>query len=114
MSGIWPNIPPRRNEYGTIKLKYFNETADNYLINNKIVFNTYKTSAKYGQQTVTIPPKLMTVVKKWLKINKTDYLFTTNNKELNSSQTSRKLHKIFGLIIGANELRSISHGHGGD
>ena len=107
MSGIWPNIPPRRNEYGTVKLQGYNETTDNYLLKNKIIFNTYKTSSKYGQQIVTIPPKLMTVIKKWLKINKTDYLFTTNNKELNSSQTTRKLHKIFDAIIGANELRSI-------
>ena len=107
MSGIWPNIPPRRNEYGSVKLQGYNETTDNYLLKNKIIFNTYKTSSKYGQQIVTIPPKLMTVIRKWLKINKTDYLFTTNNKELNSSQTTRKLHKIFDAIIGANELRSI-------
>ena len=106
MSGM--HVAPRRSEYGNVKLKDYNETTDNYLLKNKIIFNTYKTSSKYGQQSITIPPKLMTVVRKWLKINNTNYLFTTNNKELDASKLNKKLNKIFdGLSISTNELRSI-------
>ena len=108
MSGKHKNLEPRRNEYATVKLNDYDVKKDNYLLKNTIVFNTYKTSKDHGQQIVTIPPTLMKTIKAWLLINKSNYLLPHNGKKMSSSQMSKRFHKIFGgMIVGADELRSI-------
>ncbi|MBT6231088.1 MAG: site-specific integrase [Candidatus Scalindua sp.] len=107
MTGATPGIYPRRNEYANVKIKNYNKDTDNYLQGKTITFNNYKTFKKYGKQEVKIPVSLYRDVKRWLKVNDTDYLFTNKGKPFNSSTLSKRLHKIFGGIIGVNELRSI-------
>lgn len=69
----------------------------------------YKTSNKYGLQIREVPSEVNNIIKKWLKINKGDYmLFSTNKNPLSSSQISRMLNKIFdGKKISVDMLRHI-------
>jgi hypothetical protein len=51
-------------------------------LKNKIIFNNYKTAKKYGRQTYDINPNIMSILKKYLKINKTDYLFPKGDQDV--------------------------------
>jgi integrase len=82
---------------------------DNYLEKNKIVFNSYKTAKKYGSQIYEIPSPFIPIVKKYLKLNKTDYLFPKRNSDacMTNVDYNRMLQKIFGKTISFDNLRSI-------
>ena len=76
---------------------------------NKIVFNSYKTAKKYGSQIYEVPVPLVSIVKKYLKLNKTDYLFPKRNSDacMTNVDYNRTLQKIFGRTISVDNLRSI-------
>lgn len=62
----------------------------------------------YGLAKVDVPKELDTILKKWLKINPSDYvLISSNNKPLSSSQITKMLNKIFGKDVSVNMLRHI-------
>lgn len=104
-SGIF--IPPRRLlDYCCFKIKNINKTEDNYLDKNTFVFNHYKTSKTYGQQTIDIPKELRALVVKWIKINPTDWLFfDTNMNCLNAVKMNQRYNLIFGGKVSTNNLR---------
>ncbi len=109
-------IPVRRSkDYVDFKIRNIDKEKDNYLEKNRFVFNSYKTAKSYGQQKITIPKKLQTIIKKWIKVipNESDYLlFDTNNKgfgEGNGSvKLNQRLQRIFGKKVGVNGLRHSS------
>jgi integrase len=107
MSGA--KIPPRRLEWATVKVKNYDETTDNYLKKNIVYFNKYKTVGKHGAQQVEIPKDVMPYIKKWLKINESNYLLVnTNGKPFSSSTLSHRLGEIYeNPKIGIDILRSI-------
>jgi len=106
-SGVY--APPRRSEFAFVKIKNFDRRMDNYLEKNKIVFNSYKTAKKYGSQIYEVPSPLIPIVKKYLKLNKTDYLFPKRNGDecMTNVDYNRTLQKIFGKTISVDNLRSI-------
>ena len=106
-SGVYD--PPRRSEFAFVKIKNFDRKTDNYLEKNKIVFNSYKTAKKYGSQIYELPSPLIPIVKKYLKLNKTDYLFPKRNSDacMTNVDYNRTLQKIFGKTISVDNLRSI-------
>jgi len=106
-SGVY--APPRRSEFAFVKIKNFDRRTDNYLEKNKIVFNSYKTAKKYGSQIYEVPSPLIPIVKKYLKLNKTDYLFPKRNGDVSMTNVdyNRTLQKIFGKTISVDNLRSI-------
>ncbi len=106
-SGVYS--PPRRSEFAFVKIKNFDRRTDNYLEKNKIVFNSYKTAKKYGSQIYEVPTPLIPIVKKYLKLNKTDYLFPKRNANecMTNVDYNRTLQKIFGKTISVDNLRSI-------
>ena len=73
-------------------------------------FNSYKTARVYGKQTVDVPPPLLKILKKWVSINKTDFLLFDNaGKKLTPVKLNQRLNKIFdGRKISVNALR---HGY---
>jgi integrase len=91
-------VPPRRSlDYALMKVKNFDEKTENYIKNSKFYFNQYKTSKKYGEQTLAIPKELLGYIKKWTKFQSNEYLlFSSNNKHLSSSQITKHLNRIFG------------------
>jgi len=103
---LYTLIPPRRStDYTEMKIKNISP-EDNYMEKNEFVFNKYKTSKFYNQQQEKIPKELMTILKKWLKINQTDYLlFDSKGGKMTPSKLTRKLNKIFDKNISTSALR---------
>lgn len=101
------DIAPRRSlDYTEMKIRNIDSENDNYIYKGKFIFNNYKTVKAYGQQSIEIPSNLKTLINKWLKINKSDYLlFDRNNNKLNNVQLAQRLNKIFNKNISVNGLR---------
>jgi len=71
-----------------------------------MVFNSYKTAKTYQQQELAIPPELLKILNKWIKINPTEYLlFDSNSKKLSNVKIAQRLNKIFGKKASVNQLR---------
>jgi len=103
-------LPPRRSlDYGAMKIRNYDPKTDNYYKAGKFYFNRYKTANKYGLQTLDVPKDLQVLLRKWIKMNDTDYLlFSSNKKPLSSPQINRILNKVFdGLHISVDMLRHI-------
>lgn len=111
-------IAPRRSmDYVELKNKDYKEGEDNYIdyLRNKIYFNKYKTSKFYKTQTVELPKELKTILKKWLTINKGEYLLMdTNGNKLNQIKLNQRLNKIFDMKVSVNALRHsyLTHKYG--
>jgi hypothetical protein len=105
MGGIY--IPPRRaKDYFDFKVKNIDKEKDNYIDKNELVFNSFKTSKTYGQQRVSIPKELKSVLTKWIKINPTEYLFFDyNGNQLDAIKMNQRLNAIFKKKVGINQLR---------
>ena len=106
LGGIY--IPPRRSkDYVDFKIKNIDKSKDNYLNKNKLIFNSYKTAKTYGQQELEIPDTLQKILKKWIKLNPTDYLlFDSNKNQLSNVKLNQRLNKLFGdKKVGVNQLR---------
>ena len=100
-------IAPRRSkDYVDFKIADIDKEKDNYLDKSNMIFNSYKTSSKYGQQRVQIPSKMRTILKKWISVNPTPYLlFDSNQAPLTSVKLNQRLNSIFGKKISVNALR---------
>ena len=103
-------IPPRRSmDYGELMIRNYDPKVDNYYRAGKLYFNKYKTAKTYGLQTLAVPAPFNLMIKRWIKLNPTDYmLFSTNKQKLSSPQISRILNTAFGgKNISTNLLRHI-------
>ena len=102
-------IPPRRSlDYSVMKVRGYDESTDNFFKGSKFVFHQYKTSKKYGEQTLAVPKELLGYLKKWVKYHKNDYLlFSNNDKHLSSSQITKHLNRIFGKHVSVDILRHV-------
>jgi len=100
-------IPPRRSkDYVDFKIKDIDRDKDNYIEKKNMVFNSYKTAKTYQRQEIPIPPELMKILNKWIKINPTEYLlFDSNGKKLTNVKLTQRLNKIFGKKASVNQLR---------
>ena len=100
-------IAPRRSkDYVDFKIADIDKAKDNYVDKSGLVFNSYKTASKYGQQRVQIPSKMRTILKKWISVNPTPYLlFDSNQAPLTSVKLNQRLNSIFGKKISVNALR---------
>ena len=110
MSGVKGYPIPRRLEWSMMKIRNYNKNTDNYLDSKGVFhFNVYKTAKTYGAQTVQCPKDVLAWIKKWMKINSSDYLMTTKTgKSMSASQLSIRIGRIYGdKVIGQDILRSI-------
>ena len=109
LGGVSGMAPRRSLDYSLMKIKNYDPKVDNYYKSGKFYFRRYKTSEKYGLQTLTIPKDLDTLIKKWIRLNPTDYLlFSSNKQPVSSSQINLMLNSIFdGKHISCDMLRHI-------
>ena len=100
-------IPPRRSkDYVDFKILNIDQDKDNYISKKSMVFNSYKTAKTYQRQEIPIPPELMKILNKWIKVNPTEYLlFDTNGKKLTNVKITQRLNKIFGKKASVNQMR---------
>ena len=109
LGGVVKGLAPRRSQdYSELKIKNYDTKTENYYKKSKFYFNIYKTAKNYGLQVIDVPKELDVILKKWIKINKNDYmLYSTNDNKLTSSQITRVLNKTFGKNISTSLLRHI-------
>jgi len=109
MSGAY--VPPRRSlDWTEFKIKNVDKAEDNYLDKNEFVYNRYKTAKFYNEQRVSCPKELLSILKKWIKINadNTEYLlFDSNFEKLTSVKLNQRFEKIFGKKCSVNILRHV-------
>ena len=121
MLSLYIDVPPRRNQdylnmyvYKATKKDVVDSLPKdkNYVIiaggePKQFIYNIYKTSKTYGQQTMNIPPILQTVLRYYLKrvANKAkEYKFLPFEKD---NSITRLLNKVFEKKIGSSMLRHI-------
>ena len=125
---LYVYIQPRRNQdyLDMMVVKKYKDDLPkdkNYLdiTNNKFVFNKYKTSKKYGTQTIDIPntaeAPLMDTILTYLKYHplwkaskgkEAPFLITAEGTPLTAvNSITRILNKIFGKRVGSSMLRHI-------
>ena len=106
-SGLY--IPPRRSlDWSEMKIKGINKDTDNYLLKNKFIFNTYKTSKTYGRETIEVPESLQVLLKKYMALlpSGQEYLLVNKNgKKMTSVSIALALNKIFSKAVSVNMLR---------
>ena len=106
-------IPPRRSlDWSDFKIRNIDDEKDNYMLKDKLVFNSYKTKRYYGRQTIDIKGNpLKKILNEWIKIQDGDYLFTdTKGAYLSPSKLTQRLYNIFedkGKKISTSMLRHI-------
>ena len=90
-------------------IKNYDPKVGNYYRVGKFYFNRYKTAKTYGLQTLNVPAPLNLMIKRWIKLNPTDYMiYSTNKQKLSSPQINRILNSAFGgKKISTNMLRHI-------
>ena len=94
-----------------MKLTDVNKKTDNYIESNGktsyFFFNSYKNSNTKGLQQVEIPKELRSILNKYIKVNKNEYLlFDSNNNKLTSVKLNQRLTKLFnGRHTGINIFR---------
>ena len=110
LGGVSGLSPRRSKDYTEMKIKnYTNE--DNYYKAGKFYFNVYKTATDYGEQVIDVKqkaPEFYKILNKWVKINPTEYLlFSSNKQKLTSPQITRMLNKLLGKNVSSSMLRHI-------
>jgi hypothetical protein len=115
MCCVYTYIAPRRCvDFCLMSAKLDEEDNEkNFIVHDDdcqyFVFNQYKTSKTYGCQTILIPNELWKVLREWLKINQSEWLFHVSMNNLNAlrpDQMSRRLAQVFNQArFGVNLLR---------
>jgi len=102
-------IPPRRSaDYYNFKIRDIDRKKDNYVVDDQLVFNSYKNSAKIGQQEVKAPKELIDLIHKWTKINKSEWLIPSNSgTQMSQTGLTGILNRVFGRKISSSMLRHI-------
>jgi hypothetical protein len=87
MSGAG-GVPPRRSlDYTELKVRNYDPSTDNYYADGKLYFNKYKTANVYGLTVIDVSKELNGLIKKWIKIDPTDWLlFGSTQHKLNPQQ----------------------------
>jgi len=110
---LYTLIPPRRSEYGNMKIinydDYLNYDKEkllkNYLVKKEngdlfFLFGRYKTFKRYGTQLFKLDDELLYTINKWIKFTKNEYLLINNKgKPLNGAIISRFTDS-FRLLTG--------------
>ena len=80
--GLYVLTPPRRLDYGLMKIGNGNDTNFNYYTSEGLKFNKYKTDKTYGTQMIKISSKLKKIIDDYINeygLNNGDLLFGTKN-----------------------------------
>lgn len=109
--------PRRAKDWVDFKIREIDNEKDNYYDEKQksLVFNSYKTAKTYGKQTVAVPTKLATILKKWITLNPSDHLFFgILGKPISQTGITQWMYRIFGRHVSVNALRHsyLTHFHG--
>jgi len=97
-------IPPRRLDYGLMKVGNGDNINFNYYTSGTMIFNKYKTDKTYGKQVIKIPIELKTIIDSYIseyKLKDGDLLFSSKNGEPYKNFTPF-INKVFKTYVGKN------------
>jgi hypothetical protein len=100
-------IKPRRSQdFTEMKINSYTKN-DNYYDGKQFHFAVYKTAKKYGSQTIPVPPKLKSILDKWISMlhKGTEYLLTYQDRKLTVQRLTQLFNSIFKKGISVNVLR---------
>jgi integrase len=110
LGGVSGLSPRRSKDYTEMKINNYTN-QDNFFKAGKFYFNVYKTATDYGEQVIDVKqkaPEFYKILNKWVKINPTEYLlFSSNKQKLTSPQITRMLNKLLGKNVSSSMLRHI-------
>lgn len=126
--GLYTYTAPRRNQ-DYLEMSVVKEepsvadsnylVVDKKLVPQKFIFNKYKTSKKYGKQTIEIPPELASILGIYIKhhpllkgkkktFEPVKLLVLSDGTPFQAvNSITRLLNKIFGKKVGSSMLRHI-------
>jgi integrase len=105
-------IPPRRSEdwtdMKTVTVRGKQVPEFNYIQSKQFHFVNYKTSGKYGVQSIPIPPALYKILQQWKKVNGSDWLLSREDgTQMQNYTLTKTLNSIFGKKVSTSMLRHI-------
>lgn len=92
-------FPPRRSkDWCDLRIKgTINKETENFIEKGEFVYNSYKTAKTHKQQREAIPKPVLTILKKWIKKNPTDYLlFNSTFEKMTPTNITQRLNSLFG------------------
>lgn len=111
---LYTLVPPLRSDYSPVRIT----TTDDEQKDNKIVVDSsgvsfvlhdYKTAKQYGVQRMTFPTELENIIRHWLSLETSGFLFSVNGKAASESWLSGQVRNIMlrltGKASGINILR---------
>lgn len=111
---LYTLVPPLRSDYSPVRIT----TTDDEQKDNKIVVDSsgvsfvlhdYKTAKQYGVQRMTFPTELENIIRHWLSLETSGFLFSVNGKAASESWLSGQVRSIMlrltGKASGINILR---------
>ena len=106
-------VPSRRLlDYCELKYKNITKDKDNYIVEDQLYLNKYKTAKYLGTQMVEYPKQASALLKQFIKYNKQYYpqndylLIDSKGNHLNNVQLNQRINNIFdGKKVGINGLR---------
>jgi integrase len=112
IASLYTRIPPRRlKDYADMRLKNVDREKDNYAeLGRKpqFVFNSYKTAKIHGTQSVELPKDLVSLLKKWLAMNKSESLLIDSK---GNAMTVPKLNITLSRIFDGASVNILRHSY---
>ena len=111
---LYTLIPPLRSDFSPLRITTTSDTqTDNKLIVDAsgitFLLSEYKTSAKYGVQRIALPTELERIVRHWLTLENSGWLFMVKGQPGSeswlSSQVRQIMKRLTGKSSGINILR---------
>lgn len=106
---LYTLIAPRRSQdFADMKIRNYDKDTDNYYDGKNFVFHKYKTAKNYGTQIIKVPPRLKTILNRWMNHNPHDHLLSSSHgNKISVSRMTLLLNKIFGKNVSTTLLRHI-------
>jgi hypothetical protein len=109
---LFTMIPPQRGQifyncsFGDASTNNGRNVID--LKRKLLVIREHKTQRSYGERTLALPTKLITVLKDWYDhVGKGSILRSANNKPMSSSSFTQFMNTIFDASVSTDMLRKI-------
>ena len=111
---LYTLVPPLRSDYSPVRITATDdEQKDNKLLVDSsgvsFVLHNYKTAKQYGVQCITFPIELENIIRHWLSLETSGFLFSVNGKAASESWLSGQVRNIMlrltGKASGINILR---------
>jgi hypothetical protein len=110
-------LPPTRADWSPVRITTIEDTGkDNKLVIDvsgiSFVLQEYKTAKQYGTQIITIPTELETIIRHWLTLETSGFLFNVKGRSATESWLSSAVRGIMKRLTGkASGINILRHSY---